>query len=197
MGQKQFLCFVSWFGFVQDQKSDRTKIMKHLMNRSLSTGFATWAMVVAGAISERAINEAAEQQLATKGTRILAKCFNRWAGLTLAQRDRFASLVSLAAPAQPLSVADEWAAIALRTNSSNLIRCSSMTLSDLSLPPSNAARPVALFDAATGSATSTISAEDYSRARAHAVPIMPDAAGAAFTDGLAMAQSMMGGFGGA
>ena len=167
--QRLCLCFESWCGFVLDQKSDRTNITKHLMNRNLSTGFATWAMVVADSIAWRAINKAAGQQLAAKGTRTLSTCFNRWAGLTLAQRDRFASLVFLAAP-QPLSVADEWAAIALRTNSSNLIRCSSMTLSDLSLPPSNAARPVALFDAATGSATSTISAADYSRARAHACP---------------------------
>ena len=193
LGQKQMVCFHSWSDFVTEQKNDRTKVLRHLMNRGLSAAFSSWAMMVADAIHER---EDEKDQLASGEALFIAACFHRWAGAMVAQRDRLLSLQSQVTPQQQQQMAgDDWSAIALRTNSSNLIRCSSMTLSDLSLPPSSAARPASLHDGKPGT---TISAENYFRARSQTVPTSSAdaAAGSAFSDGMAMAQRALGGFGG-
>ena len=53
LGQKQTVCFHAWSDFVKEQREDRTKVLRHLMNRGLSTAFSAWAMMVADAIHER------------------------------------------------------------------------------------------------------------------------------------------------
>ena len=170
LGQRQTIAFMEWQEYVDERNRSRMSVLLRLLNKKLSVAFGTWAMVVADIIAEREAESDIARQAALEQINAMATCFHRWVGLTSGHADRFAFSAHSPVVEQPQQTGIDWAAVALRTNSSNIMRCSSVDLSDVSLPPSSSVRPATPSNAKAGI---TISAGDFSRSRSPAAVVAP------------------------